>query len=82
MKIPGEVIKDWRLYTLYYFQKSPNAFLSDNELYQDISESMKVKIVKDNLLQGFQKNFKILFQDAEFGFKADDQLIAMVSSSL
>ena len=53
MKIPGEVIKDWRLYTLYYFQKSPNAFLSDNELYGEISETMKVKIVKDNLLQEF-----------------------------
>lgn len=61
MKIPGEVIKDWRLYTLYYFQKSPNAFLHDDELYQDIYEGMKVKIVKDNLLLEFQKQFSILF---------------------
>lgn len=82
MKIPGEVIKDWRLYALYYFQKSPNAFLSDDELYQDIYEGMKVKIVKENLLLDFQKQFNILFQDAEFGYKADDQLVTMISSSL
>lgn len=43
---------------------------------------MKVKIVKDNLLQSFQEKFDILFFDPEFGYKADDKLIAMVASSL
>lgn len=43
---------------------------------------MKVKIVKDNLLQSFQAKFTILFEDQEFGFKADDKLIAHISSSL
>jgi hypothetical protein len=50
-KIPGEVINQWRKYTLRYFQHSPNAFLAENDFYQQISENMKVKIVKNNLLQ-------------------------------
>jgi hypothetical protein len=43
---------------------------------------MKVKIVKDNLCQSFQKQFDILFMDPEFGYQADDKLIAMITSSL
>lgn len=43
---------------------------------------MKVKIVKDNLLQSFQDKFDILFLDPEFGYKADDKLVAMLCSSL
>ena len=47
-----------------------------------LSSNMKVKIVKDNLLQPFQEKFEILFFDPEFGFKADDKLITQVVASL
>jgi hypothetical protein len=81
-KIPGEVIKEWRIYTLKYFQGSPNGFLRENEFYKEISENMKVKIVRGNLLPKFQEKFEVLFQDPEFGFKADDKLICMCCASL
>ena len=32
-RIPGNVINEWKIYTLKYFQLSPNAFLTDNEFY-------------------------------------------------
>jgi hypothetical protein len=37
-------IKD---YTTHYFKISPNAYFIENEFYQDLSETMKVKLVKD-----------------------------------
>ena len=40
-----------------------------------LSANMKVKIVKDNLMMKFQEQFDVIFQDPEFGFKADDKLI-------
>lgn len=43
---------------------------------------MKVKIVKGQLLQPFQEKFDILFQDPEFGYKADGKLVAMLCASL
>ena len=81
-QIPGEVITDWKRYTVRYFQYSPNAFLTENEFYNMLSSNMKVKVVKDNLLQPFQERFDILFFDPEFGFKADDKLITQVVASL
>ena len=54
----------------------------ENEFYQDSSENMKVKIVKDNLGHEHQEKFEILFFDPEFGYKADSKLIAMICSSL
>lgn len=52
-KIQGDVIKEWRIYTLKYFQGSPNGFLRENEFFKEISENMKVKIVRGNLLLKF-----------------------------
>lgn len=49
-KIPGEVINEWKIYTLKYFQQSPNAFLAENEFYDVLSSNMKVKVVKKNLM--------------------------------
>tara|TARA_B110000285_G_scaffold229498_1_gene294325 strand:+ start:204 stop:452 length:249 start_codon:yes stop_codon:yes gene_type:complete len=37
-------IKD---YTNHYFKVSPNAYLIDNEFYQDLTETLKIKLVKD-----------------------------------
>ena len=81
-KIQGDVIKEWRIYTLKYFQGSPNGFLRENEFFKEISENMKVKIVRGNLLLKFQDRFEIVFLDPEFGFKADDKLISMICASL
>ena len=50
-QIPGETITDWKRYTVRYFQYSPNAFLTENEFYNMLSSNMKVKVVKDNLMQ-------------------------------
>ena len=81
-KIQGEVINAWKIYTLKYFQSSPNAFLTENEFYNMLSSNMKTKIVKDNLLQSFQERFDVLFMDPEFGFKADEKLITQIAASL
>ena len=70
-KIQGEVINAWKIYTLKYFQSSPNAFLVENEFYNLLSANMKVNVVKDNLMKTFQDRFDVLFMDPEFGFKAD-----------
>lgn len=43
---------------------------------------MKVKIVKDNLIQEFQQKFEVLYFDKELGFNGDDKLISMVSAGL
>ena len=43
---------------------------------------MKVKVVKDNLMESFQKGFEIIFFDPDFGFKADDKLISKIIASL
>ena len=59
-QLPGDqrvrcmVIQEWRLHTLSHFRISPNAFLFDNEFYQLLSPNMKVRVVKDNLVQEFQ----------------------------
>ena len=47
-----------------------------------LSSNMKVKVVKDNLMEGFQERFETLFFDPEFGFKADDKLITQIVASL
>ena len=82
VQIPGDVINQWKIHTLRYFQMSPDAFLQLNEFYQLLSSNMKVKVVKQNLVQAFQQRFEILFVDSEFGFKADDRLIAELVSSI
>jgi hypothetical protein len=43
---------------------------------------VKVKIVKENLLQKFQEKFDTFFNDPEFSFKGDSILISMICSSL
>ena len=50
-----------------------------------LSDQMKVKIVKDNLLVELHQKFSILFHDdgdPEFGFQADDKLITYFLASL
>jgi hypothetical protein len=37
-------IKD---YTNNYFKLSPNAYFIENEFYQDLTETLKIKLVKD-----------------------------------
>jgi hypothetical protein len=41
------MINKFKEYTTDYFKLSPNAFLIENEFYQDLSESLKTKLVKD-----------------------------------
>jgi signal-transduction protein with cAMP-binding, CBS, and nucleotidyltransferase domain len=56
--------------------------LAENENYNVLSENIKVKIVKENLMLDFQERFDILFIDPEFNFKADKRLITKVIASL
>ena len=49
-KIPGEIIKGWKDYTFNFFNYSPNAFLSKNNFYNQLSSNLKVKVVKKSLL--------------------------------
>jgi hypothetical protein len=80
--IQGEIIKQWRIYTMKYFQQSPDHFLLYNPLYHQLSENKKVQIVKQNLMLRFQEKYDTFFKDPEFGFKADSKLIASVCASL
>lgn len=61
---------------------SPKQFLLLTENYEGLSEQLRVKIIKDNIMLDFQANFSIIFNEQEFGFKADDKLISMVIASL
>ena len=81
-QILGETINSWKINTLKYFQASPNAFLIENEFFRMISSSMKVKIVKNNMMTEFIEKFDTLFLDPEFGFKADDKLTTKLFASL
>lgn len=81
-RVRGHVIQEWRLHTLSHFRISPNAFLSDNEFFQLLSPNMRVRVIKDNLLQEFQEKFDMLFCDPEFNFQADDKLITELASCL
>ena len=49
-KITGDIIQDWKMYTLQYFKYSSCAFLQESQFFQNMSDHMKVKIVKGNLL--------------------------------
>lgn len=65
-----------------HFRISPNAFLYENEFYQLLPSNMKVRVIKDNLLEEFQQKFDMLFLDPEFNFRADDKLISELASCL
>jgi hypothetical protein len=41
------IINNIKDYTNNYFKVSPNAYFIENEFYQDLSETMKVQLVKD-----------------------------------
>lgn len=56
------------MYTLKYFKHSTSPFLQQDPFYNMMSDSMKIKIVKNNLLLGFQEKFDILFCEPEFSF--------------
>ena len=49
--------------TLKNFQMSPKQFLLLTENYEGLSEQLKVKIIKDNILLEFQANFNIIFNE-------------------
>jgi len=70
------------MHTLSHFRISPNAFLYENEFYQLLPSNMKVRVIKDNLLEEFQQKFDMLFLDPEFNFRADDKLISELASCL
>ena len=44
-KIPGKDILKWKHYTYKYFSESPNAFLAENEYYQDLPSNLKKNLV-------------------------------------
>ena len=81
-KISGDVINEWKTLTNQYFTYSPNAFLVENQNYFIISEPMRTRLVKKNLMINFQEKQDVFFTDPEFGFKADDKLITRVISCL
>lgn len=54
-RIYGSTINAWKNYTREYFRFSPNAFLTQNECYNSLPSQMKVKLVKNHLMQQFQK---------------------------
>lgn len=49
-KIPGDVINEWKTLTNLYFTYSPCAFLIENQNYHVISEHMRTRLVKKNLM--------------------------------
>ena len=65
-----------------YFQTSPNAFLMQEPHYQTMSQNMRVKMMKGNMLLKFQDKFDTFWNDPEFNFRADDKLITMICASL
>ena len=81
-KIPGDVINEWKTLTNQYFSYSPNAYLIQNQNYHVISEPMRIKLVKKNLMLDFQDKHDIFFTDPEFGFKGDNKLITRIIACL
>lgn len=49
IKIPGQVIQSWKIDTVQYFKLSPDFYLIENEFFNELSENMKVDLVKLNL---------------------------------
>jgi hypothetical protein len=47
-----------------------------------MQHSMKKSVVRHNLMVKFQHNFDTLWNDSEFGFKGDDNLITTICASL
>lgn len=82
----------WRKYVLKYFHSSPFPFLQNNEYFTGLSWNLKVSLIKyyismdaessNHFLPTFYTKFEILFKDHELSFRADDQLICMILSSL
>jgi hypothetical protein len=65
-----------------YFQQSPNAFLVEEPHFQTMSENMRIKVIKNNMMSKFQDKFDTLWNDPEFNFKGDDKLITMICASI
>jgi hypothetical protein len=81
-RIYGSTINAWKLYTREYFRRSPKAFLAENENFGNLPTQIRVRLVKNHVLESFQKRFDTLWSDPEFGFRADDKLITHLVSSL
>lgn len=81
-KISEVVINEWKTLTNAYFSHSPNAFLIEDENYKLMSEPMRTRLIKKNLMIKFQEKHDVFFMDPEFGFKADDKLVARVIACL
>ena len=47
-----------------------------------MSQNMRVKLIKDNLMTKFQEKFDTFFNDPEFRFKGDNKMITMMVASL
>ena len=47
-------------FTWYFFQLSPNAFFIENEFYKDLSENLKVKLVKDFMTNPKENDMSML----------------------
>ena len=80
--ISGPTIREWTNFTMKYFQTSPNAFLMQEPHYQMMSQNMRVKMMKGNMLIKFQDKFDTMWNDPEFNFRGDDKLITMICASL
>jgi hypothetical protein len=92
-KMSSKIITHFKDYTLNYSKVSPSAFFIDNAFYQDLSENLKVKLVKDYItnakvneasmfLNQMYHTFSYLFSDLDLEFQSDDKLTTMFLASL
>lgn len=47
-----------------------------------MSQNMRVKMMKGNMLLKFQDKFDTFWNDPEFNFRGDEKLITMICASL
>jgi hypothetical protein len=87
------IINNFKDYTSKYFKKSSSPFFIENEFYNDLTENIKIKLVKDYLtnpqvndksmiLNQFLHTFEYIFIDKDNCFSADNKLITFFLASL
>jgi len=87
------IINNFKDYTSRYFKKSSSPFFIENEFYNDLTEGLKIRLVKDYLtnpqindkqmfLNQFLHTFEYIFQDKDYCFSADNKLITKFLASL
>ena len=62
-------ISSFKEYTIDYYKVSPNAFFAENEFYQDLSENLKILLVKDYLINPKVNNEDLLLNQIFHTFK-------------